>query len=73
VSGIELRATLEVALAGGFCGAGVAGIQLSALVGSAAGASVALVLCAAAALGAMPWRRAGRAPRRPAAAPGRAR
>jgi ABC-type Mn2+/Zn2+ transport system permease subunit len=34
--------------------AGVAGIQLSALVGSAAGASVALVLCAAAALGAMP-------------------
>ena len=51
----------------------VAGIHLSALVGSAAGASVALVLCAAAALGAMPWRRAGRAPRRPAAAPGRAR
>jgi ABC-type Mn2+/Zn2+ transport system permease subunit len=32
--------------------AGIAGIQLSALVGSAAGASVALVLCAAAGLGA---------------------
>jgi manganese transport system permease protein len=38
--------------------AGVAGIQLSALAGSAAGASVALVLCAAAAVGAVlprPW------------------
>ena len=41
--------------------AGVAGIQMSALVGSAAGASVALALCAAAALGAMPWPRVGRA------------
>jgi manganese transport system permease protein len=38
--------------------AGIAGIQMSALVGTAAGASVALVLCAAAALGAMPWPRA---------------
>jgi ABC-type Mn2+/Zn2+ transport system permease subunit len=38
--------------------AGVAGIQLSALAGSAAGASVALVLCGAAALGAvLPVRR----------------
>jgi ABC-type Mn2+/Zn2+ transport system permease subunit len=53
--------------------AGVAGIQLSALVGTAAGASVALVLCAAAALGAMPWPRVGRESRRPAAAPQRAR
>jgi ABC-type Mn2+/Zn2+ transport system permease subunit len=53
--------------------AGVAGIQMSALVGTAAGASVALVLCAAAALGAMPWPGVARAPRRPAAAPRRAR
>jgi ABC-type Mn2+/Zn2+ transport system permease subunit len=53
--------------------AGAAGIQLSALVGSAAGASVALVLCAAAALGAMPWPGAGRAPREPAGAPQRVR
>lgn len=37
--------------------AGLAGIQLSALLGSAAGASVALVLCAAAALGALLPRR----------------
>jgi ABC-type Mn2+/Zn2+ transport system permease subunit len=40
--------------------AGVAGIQLSARAGSAAGASVALVLCAAAALGALLPRRAPR-------------
>jgi ABC-type Mn2+/Zn2+ transport system permease subunit len=42
-------------LAGGAvaAAAGVAGIQLSALAGSAAGASVALVLCAAAAVGAV--------------------
>jgi ABC-type Mn2+/Zn2+ transport system permease subunit len=53
--------------------AGIAGIQMSALVGTAAGASVALVLCAAAALGAMPWPRVGRASRRPAAPPQRAR
>jgi ABC-type Mn2+/Zn2+ transport system permease subunit len=53
--------------------AGVAGIQMSALVGSAAGASVALALCAAAALGAMPWLRVGRAPRRATAARQRAR
>lgn len=37
--------------------AGLAGIQLSALLGSAAGASVALVLCAAAAVGALVPRR----------------
>jgi ABC-type Mn2+/Zn2+ transport system permease subunit len=44
--------------------AGVAGIQLSALAGTAAGASVALVLCTAAALGAiLPLRRSrGAAP-----------
>jgi hypothetical protein len=40
--------------------AGVAGIQLSAQAGTAAGASVALVLCAAAGLGALlPARRLG--------------
>jgi len=57
--------------------AGVAGIQLSALLGTAAGASVALVLCAAAGLGAaMPWpgaRRPGapaQARRRRPASPG---
>lgn len=43
---------------------GVAGIQLSALAGSAAGASVALVLCAAAALGAVLPRRPRAGPRR---------
>jgi ABC-type Mn2+/Zn2+ transport system permease subunit len=47
--------------------AGAAGIQLSAIAGSAAGASVALVLCGAAALGAV-LPAARRAPRRPAAA-----
>ena len=60
-----------VAVAGG-----VAGIQLSALAGTAAGASVALVLCAAAALGAMPWPVAARsgastaAPHRRPSSPG---
>jgi ABC-type Mn2+/Zn2+ transport system permease subunit len=55
---------------------GVAGIQLSALAGTAAGASVALVLCAAAAVGAMPWPAVGRsgastaAPRRRPSSPG---
>jgi ABC-type Mn2+/Zn2+ transport system permease subunit len=48
--------------------AGVAGIQLSALAGSAAGASVALVLCAAAALGALLPRPAPRPRSRPRAA-----
>ena len=51
--------------------AGTAGIQLSAALGTAAGASVALVLCAAAALGALVPRRAPRP--RPAAAPPLAR
>jgi zinc transport system permease protein len=49
-------------LAGGgvAAAAGVAGIQLSAQAGTAAGASVALVLCAAAGLGALlPARRLG--------------
>jgi ABC-type Mn2+/Zn2+ transport system permease subunit len=58
--------------------AGIAGIQLSAHAGSAAGASVALVLCAAAALGAAlrPWRGEARsgaprsAPRRRPSSPG---
>jgi ABC-type Mn2+/Zn2+ transport system permease subunit len=58
--------------------AGIAGIQLSAHAGSAAGASVALVLCAAAALGAAlrPWRAEPRggaprsAPPRPPSSPG---
>jgi ABC-type Mn2+/Zn2+ transport system permease subunit len=46
--------------AGVAAAAGVAGIQLSAQAGTAAGASVALVLCAAAALGALlPVRRLG--------------
>jgi ABC-type Mn2+/Zn2+ transport system permease subunit len=49
--------------------AGIAGIQLSALLGTAAGASVALVLCAAAALGAMPWPVAARGGAPPAALP----
>jgi ABC-type Mn2+/Zn2+ transport system permease subunit len=44
-----------VAVAGG-----LAGIELSYHAGSAAGASVALALCAAAALGAIPWRAAAR-------------
>jgi ABC-type Mn2+/Zn2+ transport system permease subunit len=44
--------------------AGIAGIQMSALAGTAAGASVALVLCAAAALGAvLPVRRSRAAAR----------
>ncbi len=58
--------------------AGTAGIQLSAQAGSAAGASVALTLCGAAALGAAlrPWRAAVRsgaprsAPRRRPSSPG---
>jgi ABC-type Mn2+/Zn2+ transport system permease subunit len=58
--------------------AGIAGIQLSAHAGSAAGASVALVLCFAAALGAAlrPWRAEARsgaprsAPRRRPSSPG---
>jgi ABC-type Mn2+/Zn2+ transport system permease subunit len=55
--------------------AGAGGIQLSALLGTAAGASVALVLCAAAALGALLPRRARAVPRRagPAAGPFRRR
>jgi len=47
---------------------GLLGIQLSARAGSAAGASVALVLCAAAALG-LVWPRRSRAVRRPGAPP----
>jgi ABC-type Mn2+/Zn2+ transport system permease subunit len=58
--------------------AGIAGIQLSAHAGSAAGASVALVLCLAAAVGAAlrPWRAEARsgapqsAPRRRPSSPG---
>lgn len=46
---------------------GIGGIQLSAVAGTAAGASVALVLCAGAALGAMPWPGAARSGARTAA------
>jgi ABC-type Mn2+/Zn2+ transport system permease subunit len=56
--------------------AGVAGIQLSAQAGSAAGASVALVLCAAAALGALVprrWPSAGERAGARTSAPGRRR
>ena len=49
--------TPGAAMLGGAAVAGLAGIQLSALLGSAAGASVALVLCAAAALGTLLARR----------------
>jgi ABC-type Mn2+/Zn2+ transport system permease subunit len=76
------RTPSKAMLAGGgvAAAAGVAGIQLSSLAGTAAGASVALVLCAAAALGAAaPARRSpagahhgGRAgaPSHPPASPG---
>jgi ABC-type Mn2+/Zn2+ transport system permease subunit len=49
--------------------AGILGIQLSSLAGTAAGASVALVLCAAAALGSVAVRRSPAGPRPGAPAP----
>lgn len=58
----HLRTPARTMLAGAAAAAlcGVAGIQVSSQAGSAAGASVALVLCAAAALGAaLPARRSG--------------
>jgi manganese transport system permease protein len=65
----HVRTPAAAMVAGGLtaAAAGAAGIQLSATAGSAAGASVALVLCGAAALGAL-LPAARRAPRRPAAA-----
>jgi len=65
----HVRTPAAATVAGGLtaAAAGAAGIQLSATAGSAAGASVALVLCGTAALGAL-LPAARRAPRRPAAA-----
>lgn len=67
----HVRSPAAAMLAGAAVAAlgGLAGIQLSALAGSAAGASVALVLCAAAALGSL-WPKRSRAVRRSGAPPG---